>query len=116
MTRIKECTHIFISIIIVAGFAAVVWVIGDATGAWRLYAAQQETRAAEARASALQAEADALAARRELWSTGALAFAVVKDSLLVTFTFICNSLLLFVVVVAIVQQRNKQPNEVEDGN
>lgn len=111
MTRAQEIGKLVVAGCVVVGFIAVVWIIGDLTGGWQLMIAQQQTRAAEAKAAALTAEADALAARREFWATGALAFATVKDSLLVTVYSLCNSFLLAAVVLALIWKRREDGRE-----
>ena len=119
MNKIREYTRLVVALVIAAAFAAMVWTLGDLSGAWDVYQAQQQTRAAEARADALEAEAEALDARREFWATGALVFASVKDSLLVTFAFLCNSVLLAVLVVVVVwsaTRRNEKPEPAEVRN
>ena len=116
MNKIREYTRLVVALVIVGVFVAMVWTLGNASGAWDVYRAQQETRAAEARADALEAEAAAIDARREFWATGALVFASVKDSLLVTFAFLCNSVLLAVLVVVVVwsaTRRNEKPEPAE---
>lgn len=113
MSKLREYLKLTLTLAICAGFIAVIWLVTDSLGAWDVYKAQQATRAAEARAAALQAEAEALAARRELWTSGALVFASVKDSLLVTFAFLCNSALLAVVVVIVIWQRGNRESEGE---
>ena len=115
MNKIKNGLRLVVALVIVGVFVAMVWTLGNASGAWDVYRAQQETRAAEARADALEAEAEALDARREFWATGALVFASVKDSLLVTFAFLCNSVLLAVLVVVVVWSATRRNEKPEPG-
>ena len=111
MTKAQEIGKLAVAGCVIVGFIAVIWLIGNLTGGWQLLIAQQQTRAAEARAAALAAEADALAARREFWATGALAFATVKDSLLVTIYSLCNSFLLAAAVLALIWKRREVSEE-----
>lgn len=95
MNKIKQLTHFGLSLLLVAGFIAVIFLIADGLGAWDLLKAQQQARAAEARSRELEAQAAALRERQAMLQTAVLAFASVKDSLLVTVTYLVGGLMLF---------------------
>lgn len=89
---------------VVAGVVFVLFALMmvNAAGGLDLFKDAWATRAAEAEASRMLAQAEALEARRALLAEFPLVVASLKDSVLVAFFSVCNSVLLFTVVVMVV--------------
>lgn len=101
MDKVKSFVNFILALAIAAGFIAVIWLVTDSLGAWDVYKAQQETRAAEAHARQLEAEAQALRERQAMVQTWVTSFASAKDSVLVTLTYLGGGLALFLAVIVI---------------
>lgn len=101
MNKIKEFAQLAFALLIVGGFIAVIVLVADGVGAWDMLKAQQQARAAEARARELEAQAAVLRERQAMLQTGVLAFASAKDSLLVTVTYLVGGVALFLAVIVI---------------
>ena len=95
----KNIAHLLLSVIIILGFVAVIWTLADAFGAWDVYKLQQQARAAEARTQELTAEAHATQAKQTLITTWIMGFASIKDSLLITATYISGAFLLLLTII-----------------
>lgn len=101
MSKFRELTQLALAFLIVGGFIAVIVLVADGLGAWDVLKAQQQARAAEARARELEAQASVLRERQAMLQTGVLAFASAKDSVLVTFTYLVGGMVLFLAVIVI---------------
>lgn len=111
MDRIRNLVNFVLTLVIVGGFIAVIWLAVDALGAWDVYRAQMQARQAEADAARLRAKADVLRERQAMVQTWVTSFASAKDSLLVTFTYLAGGLTLvglFVLVVLLLIDRGKR--------
>lgn len=114
MNKIRELARLTLAFLIVGGFIAVIVLIADGLGAWDVLKAQQQARAAEAKAQQLEAQAAVLRERQAMLQTGVLAFASVKDSLLVTVTYLVGGvgLVLAVIVIGVLLlERGKDHHE-----
>ena len=101
MDRVRKVSQLVVSVLIVAGFVAGVLLIADTFGAWDVLKAQQQARAAEARARELEAQAAVLREKQSIIQTMVLAFASTKDSVLVTVTYLGGGVLLVLCAVLI---------------
>lgn len=101
MNKIKQLIHFGLSLVLVAGFIAVIVLVADGLGTWDVLKAQQQARAAEARARELEAQSALLRERQAMLQTGVMAFASAKDSILVTVTYLVGGVALFLAVVVI---------------
>lgn len=97
----KNAANLLLTFIIVGGFVCLIWTVADAFGAWDVVKAQQQTRAAEARARELEAQYTLLREKQAMLQTGVLAFASAKDSALVTLTYLAGGVALFLAVIVI---------------
>lgn len=91
----------FIALFSIIGVLVAIVALADAIGAWDVYRAQQQTRAAEAKTRELEAQAAVLRERQAILQTAALSFASTKDSLLVAFSYIMGGMMLCLSIVAI---------------
>ena len=112
MSELRDGARVLMAGVIVIAFVVLVAVLVNEFGGFDIARAQWAARAAEARAAELQAQADLLANRRELWATGALVFASVKDSILVTIAFLCNGALALGLGLGALWERIRQAREV----
>lgn len=101
METVRRGTRLVVTLAIVAGFVALVWTLADVVGAWDVVQAQLQARAAEARAAELTAQAQKLREQQAMVQTGVMALASLKDSALVTLTYIGGGVALLVAVVVI---------------
>lgn len=101
MSKLREFAHLLITFLIVGGIIAVLWVVTDSLGAWDTLRAQQQTRAAEARARELEAQALVLRERQAIIMTRAMTLASTKDTLLVTLTYIGGGVALLSMLIII---------------
>lgn len=101
MNKIREFTQLVLAFVIVGCFIAVIVLVADGLGAWDILTAQQQARAAEARARELEAQAVVLRERQAMLQTAIMAFASTKDSLLVTVSYITGGMMLFMSAIAI---------------
>lgn len=101
MNKIKQLTHFGLSLLLVAGFVAVVVLIADGLGVLDILQAQQQARAAEARTRELEAQVKILQERQAMLQTWVLSFASAKDSVLVTVTYLVGGVVLFLAVIVI---------------
>lgn len=99
--KARQLGNFLVSFVIFFCFVAIVAKAVDSLGAWDLLQAQQAARAAEATARKLEAETALLRERQAILQTRVLAFASVKDSLLVTVSYLAGGLALFLAVVVI---------------
>lgn len=94
-------TKNLLSLLVMIGVLSAIVAIADGMGALDVIIAQQQARAAEARARELEAQAKLLQERQAMLQTGVLAFASVKDSLLVTVSYLVGGVALFLAVLVI---------------
>lgn len=99
--KIRELTQLALTFLIVGGFIAVIWLAADTFGAWDTLQAQLQARAAEAKARELEAQAVLLREKQAVIQTNVMAFASVKDSMLVTATYMVGGVALFLAVLVI---------------
>jgi len=99
VNKIRVYVNLIVALAICAAFGAMLYTLADVTGLWRVYQAETRARQAEAQARKLEAEAHALRERQAMLQTSVVAFASLKDSLLVTITYIGGGLALLLVVI-----------------
>lgn len=111
MANIRRLVTLTFAFAIIGAAVGIIFLCADAIGGLDVIRAQSEARAMEAQARALEAEADALRERQALLQTTVTSFATLKDSLLVTVTYIGGALalgVLFIIVIVLLLERGKR--------
>ena len=101
MGRQARIASVLMVVVLAVGAVAIADNVARLTGMYQVWQAQTEARAAEARAAEAEARAQELRERQALVQTRVLALASLKDSALVTVTYIGGGLALLAAVVVI---------------